>query len=177
MNSLENYLYQWPTSELSEKAGWKESKQKNFNEFIMPESEKDLAEDSKWPGFFPSSICFVTTSDGKVDVLEKVVGANIVNRFPYTIALSFCSKSLSKRHYSREKFMSALEKGNSASINFFEPGKELDLCMEAISEIPDQKSETRIEYTNLKTRNAITNNSKVFEDAYLVYEAKLVKPG
>jgi hypothetical protein len=37
--------------------------------------------------------------------LEKVVGATIVNRFPYVFALSLCRQPLSPRHYVRRAFM------------------------------------------------------------------------
>jgi hypothetical protein len=45
---------------------------------------------SRWPAFFPSPICLATTRHDDVSHLEKVVGASIVNRFPYVVALSFC---------------------------------------------------------------------------------------
>ena len=173
---IEKYLYTWPHDELN-KAEWEKSVHEGFIEHSMPESEAKLAMDSRWPGFFPSAICFVTAGDEKNNALEKVVGATIVNRFPYIVALSFCTKPLSERHYVREKFMKTLETGGTVAIQYFEPGKCIDKAMEAISTIEDEEIDKRIAFTGLKTRKAQTNNSPVFEDAYLVYEARLVKPG
>ncbi len=177
MSKLEKYQYTWPHDELSAKNGWKKSNHPGFLEYEMPESVEKLANDSRWPGFFPSAICFVTTVDGNKTALEKVVGATIVNRFPYIVALSFCTKPLSERHYVRENFMKMLEEGKTVAIQYFDPGAEIDRCMEAIAEVDDAEIEKRIGYTNLPTRKAASNNCPVFENAYLVYEARLVSPG
>jgi flavin reductase (DIM6/NTAB) family NADH-FMN oxidoreductase RutF len=176
-SELDKYLYTWPHEELSAGAGWKKSKHEGFIEHPMPESEEKLAQDSRWPGFFPSAICFVTTTDGKQTALEKVVGATIVNRFPYIVALSFCTKPLSKRHYVRERFMQMLEKGGTVAIQYFEPGEGIDKCMNAIASVDDSTIEERIAHTKLSTVKAQTNDCSVFKDAYMVYEARLVSPG
>jgi flavin reductase (DIM6/NTAB) family NADH-FMN oxidoreductase RutF len=176
-DKLEKYLYTWPHDELTPATGWKRSEVEGFLEHPMPEKEEKLAADSRWPGFFPSAICFVTTSNGEHTALEKVVGATIVNRFPYIVALSFCTRPLSKRHYVRERFMQMLEEGKSVAIHYFEPGAEIDKCMDAINLVDDSQIEKRIAHTGLKTIKAQTNNSPVLKDAYLVYEAKLVSPG
>ncbi len=174
---IEKYLYTWPHGELNGDSAWRKSEHSGYVEHPMPEKDEKLANDSRWPGFFPSAICFVTTGDENNNALEKVVGATIVNRFPYIVALSFCTKPLSERHYVRENFMKRLESGGSVAVQYFEPGKFIDKAMDAITNIDDNEIEKRIASTGLKTVKAQTNDSPVFEDAYLVYEAKLVKPG
>ncbi len=89
---LEKYLYTWPHAEL-DKAKWEKSVHAGFIEHSMPESEEKLAMDSRWPGFFPSAICFVTAGDDTNNALEKVVGATIVNRFPYIVAFELLYKA------------------------------------------------------------------------------------
>ncbi|MFN2440072.1 MAG: flavin reductase family protein, partial [Chitinophagaceae bacterium] len=173
---LEKYLYTWPHDELN-KNEWEKSIHEGFLEHPMPESREKLAADSRWPGFFPSAICFVTTGNEKNNALEKVVGATIVNRFPYIVALSFCTKPLSERHYVRENFMKMLEISETVAVQYFEPGECIDKAMQAISSIDDKNIQNRIASTSLTTKKAQTNDSPVFKDAYLVYEARLVKPG
>lgn len=175
-DKLEKYLYTWPHEELTYPE-WGKSIHKGFVEHPMPENEEKLAHDSRWPGFFPCAICFVTTTDGKNSALEKVVGATIVNRFPYILALSFCTKPLSKRHYIRERFIKMLEEGRSVAVQYFEPGECIDRAMNAITAIDDDYIEKRVANTGLKTIKAQSNNSVVFTDAYMVYEGRLVKPG
>lgn len=136
-----------------------------------------MAADSRWPGFFPSAVCFVTASNGEKTALEKVVGATIVNRFPYILALSFCVQPLSERHYVRNNFCCLLEAGRGVAVHYFEPGPCIDKVMNSITAIPDQNVHSRIEATGLKTKKAKTNHSPVFKDAYLVYEGRLVEPG
>jgi flavin reductase (DIM6/NTAB) family NADH-FMN oxidoreductase RutF len=173
---LEKYLYKWPYFNPSEEKSWEKQENSQFVRFL-PEKKEELELDSRWPGFFPSPICFVTTADGEVTALEKVVGASIVNRFPYIIALSFCIEPLSKRHYVRNRFMEILEKGEVVSVHYFEPGDDIDNVMKSINEVSDENIDQRIEFTGLKTRKAKTNQSPVFSSAYMVYEARLVKPG
>src|SRR4051794_29259964 len=43
----------------------------------LPEDRGEVALDSRWPSFFPSPTCFVTTGDGQVSALEKVVGPSV----------------------------------------------------------------------------------------------------
>lgn len=173
---IENYLYTWPHDEINNNPSWEKSKHPGYVEHPMPESEEKLSQDSRWPGFFPSAICFVTTTDGQRTALEKVVGATIVNRFPYIVALSFCTKPLSERHYVRENFMKILESGGSVAIQYFEPGACIDKAMNAISTVDDNEIENRIAATGMPVTKAQTNDAPVFKDAYMVYEAKLVKP-
>ena len=137
---------------------------------------RELAIDSRWPAFFPSSISLVTTSDGKRTALEKVVGASIVNRFPYVIALSFCRRHLSRRHHTRATFMEVLEAGGEAAVQFLAPGPVLEGVMDVIATVLDEASCTRIKATGLRTRQAATNRAPIFTQAYMVYEARLVKP-
>ena len=103
---MKEYKYHWPFSDLTEKESWRKS---SSNPFFMvknlPESPKELARDSRWPAFFPATVCLVTASDGSRALMERSVGATIVNRFPYVLALTFCSRFLSDRHYPRENFI------------------------------------------------------------------------
>ena len=143
----------------------------------MPESAEALAADSRWPALFPSPICLVTVRDGNRVALEKVVGASIVNRFPYTIALSFCRQHLSTRHHVRSVFTEMLERGGSVAVQFLPPGPALDAAMNAILTVPEEQSHERIARTGLATRHALTNGAPVLAGAYMVYEARLVQPG
>jgi flavin reductase (DIM6/NTAB) family NADH-FMN oxidoreductase RutF len=143
----------------------------------MPESVEALAADSRWPAFFPSPICYVTTADGTHVALEKVVGASIVNRFPYIIALSFCTQGLSERHHVRGVFTDMLARGGAVAVQFLPPGPALESSMQAITTIPEAQTTARIASTGLSTRQALTNAAPVFDAAYMVYEASLVKPG
>ena len=86
----------------------------------MPEHTlEEIAIDSQWPAFFPSSICYVTTTCGSNVALEKVVGASIVNRFPYILALSLCKQELSQRHHVRRIFTEMLESSANVAVQFF----------------------------------------------------------
>jgi flavin reductase (DIM6/NTAB) family NADH-FMN oxidoreductase RutF len=172
---LEKYKYNWPYFNPDEAANWKKNNTSGYSR-ILPESKEELALDSRWPGFFPSPICFVSTTDGEINALEKVVGATIVNRFPYIIALSFCIEPLSKRHYSRNRFTETLEKGGIVAVQYFEPGSHIDTLMNVINYVSDEEIDKRIASTGLPTCKAITNDAPVFKDAYLVYEARLAKP-
>src|ERR1700682_1587831 len=77
---LERYHYQWPTTDLRSDPRWLPVDGMPALMRELPESEEELAADSRWPAFFPSPICLVSTSDGSTTALEKVVGASIVNR-------------------------------------------------------------------------------------------------
>jgi flavin reductase (DIM6/NTAB) family NADH-FMN oxidoreductase RutF len=169
--------YLWPGSDLKKSLLWKPLSAQQAHVMEMPENLKDLALDSRWPAFFPSPISLVTAGDGKRVTLERVVGASIVNRFPYVMALSFCKQAISRRHYPRTSFMEILESGGCAAIQYLEPGPELSRVMEVIHDIPDERSQARLNATGLKTRPAQTNGSPVFSEAYMVYEVQLVKPG
>jgi flavin reductase (DIM6/NTAB) family NADH-FMN oxidoreductase RutF len=172
---LEKYKYNWPYFDPAKDAHWAKINDRSYVRHLK-ENKEDLELDSRWPGFFPSAICFVTTTDGDVTALEKVVGASIVNRFPYVMAISVCIEQLSKRHYARSRFIEILEKGGVVAIQYFEPGPYIDALMSSINHISDDKIEKRIPCLKLPIHNAITNDSPVFSDAYMVYEARLVKP-
>ena len=76
---IEKYLYNWPYFDPAKDTHWEKVNDRSYLRHL-DENKKELASDSRWPGFFPSPICFVTTTDGEVTALEKVVGASIVNR-------------------------------------------------------------------------------------------------
>jgi flavin reductase (DIM6/NTAB) family NADH-FMN oxidoreductase RutF len=168
------YGYAWPTERFNEGDGWELLPDGEARVRHLPESMARLAQDSRWPAFFPSPISLVTTGDGELTGLEKVVGAAIVNRFPYIVALSFCRESLSKRHYARRRFMKILESTGVAAVQFLPPGDALDRAMDTIAHVPDAKTETRLAASGLPVRRARTNDSPVFASAFMVYEARLV---
>lgn len=174
---LADYSYRWPREEFAAAAGWRPVGARGMFAKDLPEDRAALAADSRWPGFFPSPICFVTTESGGRTALEKVVGASIVNRFPYVIALSFCREELSERHHVRAEFMRLLESGGIAAVQFLPPGRELDRVMETIGTVPDSCTSERLLRTGLSTRGARSHGAAIFDDAYLVYEARLVAPG
>ena len=173
---LNSYIYSWPHSELNDASNWSDDGSL-FIQRSLPESLTELEKDSRWPLFFPSSICIVTTSDGKNTAMEKVVGPSIVNRFPYVVALSFCKKRLSDRHHNRNAFIKLLENSTGIAVQFFPPGDSLETTMSSIREVEEKYSEKRVAHTGLSVRKALTNDSPVFYKAYLIYEARLAMPG
>lgn len=96
--SLQPYRYLWPTEDPTDSPRWQPAPGRPFRVRELPETREELAADSRWPSFFPSPICLVTTIDGRETALEKVVGASIVNRFPYVIALPCGSTTILSRH-------------------------------------------------------------------------------
>ena len=168
--------YRWPSEPLEQASGWAADGNEGALWRPMPEDPLEVAKDSRWPAFFPSPICLVTAGDGVEAALEKVVGASIVNRFPYIVALSFCRETLSERHYARSHFCNILERSGSAAIQFIAPGPPQDAAMGAISALADDASASRIAHTKLPVRRAISADVPVFEDAFMVYEAQLVEP-
>jgi flavin reductase (DIM6/NTAB) family NADH-FMN oxidoreductase RutF len=170
------FSYFWPHAGALSSPAWQ------FNHAVgrlvrsMPESREELAADSRWPAFFPSSICLATVCHDGVAHLEKVVGATIVNRFPYVLALSFCRESLSPRHYVRRTFMDALEASGRAAIQFIMPGEALARVMAAIANVPEDGTAERFSATSVQARQAWSSPAPVLESAYLVYECRLVKP-
>lgn len=172
---LEDYRYAWPTQPLVAERGWSPSACGGYLSRAMPESREEFALDSQWPAFFPSPVCVISASDGERAALEREVGAAIVNRFPYVLAISLCREALSGRHHPRSRFIDVLTSGGSAAVQFLEPGSDLDGVLGVIGGTPEDAPD-RIERTGLPTRPANTNSAPVFDGAYLVYEAKLVKP-
>lgn len=171
-----DFQYHWPDQPLGPERGWRDEGG-DCRVRTLPESREQLAADSRWPAFFPSPICLVTTADGSHTALEKVVGPSIVNRFPYIAALSFCRENLSDRHHVRGRFTEILEAGKTAVIQFLPQGEELAAALDSILTIPEDRSHERIAASGLTTRPARTNPSPVFDDAYMAYEVRLVEPG
>lgn len=171
---LQPYRYAWPLSDLKSDDRW--SRLDGGLVRDLPEDPEELAQDSRWPSFFPSATCFVTTGDGRIGALEKVVGPSIVNRFPYVVALSFCRDDLSSRHYARREFCRILEDTGAAAVQFLAPGTDVDSAMSAINSVPDSSTTSRIAHSGLAVRPALTNDVPVFSSAYLVYEASLASP-
>ena len=169
------FEYQWPAESLRTVPGW--STDAHWQTMTLRESAESLAEDSRWPSFFPSPISLVTTGDhAREAFMEKVVGASIVNRFPYIMAISFCREELSGRHYSRTRFCEELERTGTASVQFLVPGEELAAAMRCVVDVPDKECHRRIEAANLGTRPAHSHSGANLSAAYLVYEGKLVEP-
>ena len=168
--------YVWPTEDLREAAHWDPQPDGQALWRSMPEADADVARDSRWPAFFPSPICIVTTGDGSRTAVEKVVGASVVNRFPYVVALSFCRDPLSDRHYARSSFCAALERNGSAVVQFLTPGSDLDAVMRAIGDCPDEQTDERLARTGLPFREGRTNRSPTLDAAFMTYEARLVTP-
>jgi flavin reductase (DIM6/NTAB) family NADH-FMN oxidoreductase RutF len=176
--ALRGYEYAWPQSDLANNPHWRPADATAAAyERLMPEAASEVSVDSRWPAFFPSPISIVTTRNGDRVHIEKVVGASIVNRFPYIIALSFCRTSLSSRHYERREFMDVLESGGKVAVQFLPPGAELNAAMNAIATVPDEDGRGRFARAGLSTRPGRTNEAPVFDAAYMVYEGSLVRPG
>lgn len=172
---IERYRYLWPSSP-SDRSAWAEVDGWDYLERTMPETDDELADDTAWPAFFPAAVCLLTASDGERSVLEREVGASIVNRFPYIVAVSICRSDLSARHHARSVFMDVLERSGAATLQFLEPGDRLDRALEAIGTLPDAEADRRLERSGLETRPSATNSTPALQDAYLVYETRLVQP-
>lgn len=142
----------------------------------MPESAAELRGDSRWPAFFPSAISIVTSVGPDGPVVEKVVGASIVNRFPYVVALSLCRTDLSDRHYARNEAIRAMERSGEVAVQFLEPGPALERVLRAVNDVPDDGAATRLERAGLPVSPGATVGSPVFDAAYLVYEGAAVRP-
>ena len=174
---LEKYQYRWPLKDFKNIEQWTINSNHRFYERTMPENCQEVAIDSRWPAFFPSCVSLVTTSDGVKTAVERSIGATIVNRFPYTIALSFCKKNISERHYDRSILTEMIENSGVVAVHFFLPGQAFDKILGAVNDLPEKDINQRINYSGLSIRQAKTNKAPVFTDAYMVYEAALVKPG
>lgn len=174
--ALSPYRYLWPDADLAADPRWRRDGDLALAR-ALPETAGELAADSRWPALFPSSICLVTAADGRRVALDKVVGASIVNRFPYVLALSFCAHELSGRHHARRGFMDVLEAGGAVAVQLVPPGPALDRVLAVIAETPETETVARLARTGLATRPALTSPSPVLADAYLVYEGRLVRPG
>lgn len=176
LDALQPYRHLWPTEPFSPAAGWRTDDSGRYRCRELPEHDEELARDSRWPALFPSPICLLTTTDGRRVALEREVGASIVNRFPYVVAVSLCREPLSPRHHARRTFMDILERRGVASLQFLPPGRTLDAALDAVSSIPDARSTERIRLSGLATRPGETNPAPVLQAAYLVYEASFARP-
>lgn len=174
--ALNSYRHVWPQTPLGGDPAWRLDVTSEYLVRDLPESDTDLLQDSKWPAFFPAPMCIVTTTDGKRTAMEREVGASIVNRFPYVVAISICNKNLSSRHHRRSQFMDVLEGGGVASLQFLPPGEALDAALRATASVDDTRTSQRIELCGLETRGGLTNGSPILAPAYLVYEGHLVRP-
>src|SRR5687767_3903584 len=65
------FAYRWPHPGAFDAAAWRTEGEHRRR--TLPETREELADDSRWPGFFPSPICLVTSAHGGVAALEKVV--------------------------------------------------------------------------------------------------------
>ncbi len=93
------------------------------------------------------------------------------------MAISVCREWLSTRHHPRSRSMQILETGRCAALQFLPPGAELDRAMEIIASVPEDHTEIRIAATELEAHQAATNPARVFRNAYMICEARLVQPG
>lgn len=176
LDSLADYKHLWPEFPFSGASSWQMDASGEYFTRELPERSADVFLDSRWPAFFPAPMCIVTTADGQRVAMEREVGASIVNRFPYVVAISICRETISERHHARRTFMEILESGKAASLQFLPPGRDLDAALQAVVDLPDGQSTRRIASSGLATRRGVTNDAPVLAAAYLVYEAKLVHP-
>lgn len=171
------YLRTWPDSPLTSLNGWQESPDSNFLMYDMSNSNQDHGSENLWPAFFPSADGLVTTGDGRLSALEIVPGVTIINRFPYVLSISLCRKKTHKHEAEQLHFMEILERGGGAVVQFLPPGMNLDRVLHTTRSVPDNQSAIRLSKCGLPIRKALTNVSPIFDEAYLAFEACLVKPG
>jgi flavin reductase (DIM6/NTAB) family NADH-FMN oxidoreductase RutF len=167
------FRYLWPYQDAFDASAWARTHDGRYRVRVMPESRKELERDSRWPAFFPSPICITTTSSAGVGHVEKVVGASIVNRFPYVVALSYCREPLSSRHYVRRTFMDALETSGRAAVQFLMPAEPLRALMSGIATVSEDRPRERL----AAARHAMRENIPIFDDAYLIYQCRLARSG
>jgi flavin reductase (DIM6/NTAB) family NADH-FMN oxidoreductase RutF len=169
----QKFRYTWPDRGAFDASVWRRTPDGTHRVRAMPESRDELEQDSRWPAFFPSPICITTTSIGGISHVEKVVGASIVNRFPYVVALSYCREPLSSRHYVRRTFMDMLETSGRVALQFLMPGASLEALMTAIANVPEDHPADRFAAAGLATHDV----PPIFDETYLVYQCRLVQPG
>lgn len=167
----------WPNLGALDGAAWHPNPSGPWLQRAMPESEAELAGDSRWPAFFPSALSIATSSDGTNVAIEKVVGASIVNRFPYTLAISVCRQPLSARHYVRNDFMDVVERSGCVALQFLMPGTDLQRALAAIASVSESNMSERLAVGASSYRSALRSSAPVLDAAYLVYEGRFVKPG
>lgn len=170
-------VYDWPRGSDMSQPPWSPGSDGQRLVRPMPEDASELRADSRWPALFPSALCLVTATDGTSTVVEKVVGASIVNRFPYVMALSFCREPLSDRHYVRSTTMDVIERAGRVAVQFIMPGDVLDRTMRAITTIPETDMAARLAALGLPRDGSGETAPPVLPGAYLVYHGRFVRPG
>jgi flavin reductase (DIM6/NTAB) family NADH-FMN oxidoreductase RutF len=90
--------------------------------------------------------------------------------------LSYCREPLSTRHYVRRTFIDALEASRRAAVQFLMPGAKLGALMSAIAAVAEDRPAARLAEAALSTRRA-AEAAPVLDDAYLVYQCRLVCAG
>ncbi len=169
-------VYRWPDRDPADDPAWQDAAEAGWRWRAMPESAAELEADSRWPALFPSNLSIVTTRAGDTHAIEKVVGAAVVNRFPYVVALSFCRASLSSRHYRRTGFMEAVERSGSVAIQFLPPGPDLDRALAAIAAVPDDRMAERATRASPGYVVGHDGDAPLLDAAYMAYEGRLVSP-
>ena len=141
--------------------------------FKLRESLEKLAEDSRWPALFPQSITFATTGTMEAPIVERCVGATVVNRFPYIVCVSLCRERLSDRHHPRADVMEAIELANAFSVNILTESPEAEALLGACAEAPPRE---RLARAGLGVRRGEVTAVPVIDVAPLVYECELTEP-
>jgi len=141
--------------------------------FKLRESLETLAADSRWPAFFPQSITFVTTGTVAAPIVERCVGATVVNRFPYIVCVSLCRERLSDRHHARADVMDAIESTGGFTVNILVESSEAEALLAACAEAPPRE---RLARAGLGVRAGAVAAVPVIDAAPLVYECELAKP-
>jgi flavin reductase (DIM6/NTAB) family NADH-FMN oxidoreductase RutF len=170
------FQYAWPYPGAVDPRQWRRSATSSRVIRSMPEEREEIAADSRWPAFFPSPICITTAAAGGGIFVEKVVGASIVNRFPYVMMLSFCREPLSDRHHTRRTFMNAVEASGRVAVQFLMPSQPLQALLLAITEVSEHESAARFRRAGLPLRPTQDGAPPIFQHSYLVYEGRLVAP-
>ena len=168
------YRHSWPGHPLERDSRWRKSGGSRLLE--LPEDDRDLRADSRWPAFFPAAVSWATVGDGDVTAVERIVGAAIVNRFPYVLAISVCRQDISTRHHDRHCFRDLLERTGSVAVQLLPPGRELDRLEAAVARHSDRDAHRRIGASGLGFREAESSPAPVLVPAYLVYEGRLADP-
>lgn len=138
--------------------------------FKLRESLETLARDSRWPALFPQSITFVTTGTLKAPIVERCVGATVVNRFPYIVCVSLCRERLSGRHHPRTDVMAAIESANGFTVNILAESREAKTLLATCAETPPRE---RLARAGLAVRPGEVTAIPVIDVAPLVYECEL----
>jgi len=141
--------------------------------FKLRESLETLADDSRWPALLPQSITFVTTGTVEAPIVERCVGATVVNRFPYVVCVSLCRERLSDRHHPRADVMDAIESTGGFTVNVLSESAEAEALLEACAEAPPRE---RLARAGLGVRSGEVTAVPVIDAAPLIYECELTEP-